>query len=251
MTPNDLIRIAMKNAGVLATGENALPEDYNDIFIMLNAMLAQWTQQRWLVYHLVDVFITSTGAQSYTVGVGGDFNIVRPDRIQKAYVRMNNQGLSNPTDYSLMQLEAHEDYIDISLKSLVSFPSAIFYDATPHLGTVYIWPIPSSKFDIHLLVKENLTQFVDQSSPITLPLEYLDALIWNLAGRIQLMYQIPVSQGIVGLAVQALGVIRTANSRIPNLTLPAGLGRGSGGWSGHGLGGPIEGAFTFDETGMT
>lgn len=64
-------------------------------------MLAQWSRKRWLVFHLVNTALTSTGAQSYSVGPGGDFDMPRPDRLGAAYIRRLISGASNPVDFPL------------------------------------------------------------------------------------------------------------------------------------------------------
>jgi hypothetical protein len=61
--------------------------DWDTAFSMLNGMVSQWQRRRWLVPNLVDTWTNSTGAQSYTVMPGGDFDIPRPDRIESAFAR--------------------------------------------------------------------------------------------------------------------------------------------------------------------
>jgi hypothetical protein len=97
-----------------------MAEDANDALTLLNAMLAQWQRKRWLVYSLDDVSFPATGQPSYTVGVGQNINIQRPDRIEAAFVRLVNGPQS--VDYPLDLLSSREDYNDIALKSLETFP---------------------------------------------------------------------------------------------------------------------------------
>jgi hypothetical protein len=89
-TPLDIIQLALKDAGAIGIGQTPLTEDVNDSFQRLNWMVSTWARKRWLIWHLVDVAKVSTGAQSYTVGPGGDFNLAsRPDKLHAAYVRFN------------------------------------------------------------------------------------------------------------------------------------------------------------------
>ena len=67
-TPQDIIRAALKKAGVLGVGQSALAEDTNDAYDDMQDMLGQWQRKRWLIWHLVDYSVLSTGAQSYSVG---------------------------------------------------------------------------------------------------------------------------------------------------------------------------------------
>lgn len=224
MTPNDLIIQALKKAGVLGVGQTAAAEDVNDAFLDLNMMLAQWQRKRWLVYHLVDVATPSTGAQSYSVGIGGDFNVARPDRLEAAFFRQTVQSQPAQIDYPLEILEAREDYDALALKQLTAFPSAIFYDAAFPTGAVYPWPIPQAAlYEIHLTVKAQLGQLAALAVPINLPPEYQAALLWNLAARLRPSYQMPPDPTITTLALDALNIISNANAQVPRLRLPADL----------------------------
>src|SRR3569832_53347 len=128
MTPVDYIRLALKAANVVGIGQTADAEDTNDCFILLQAMLNQWSMKRWLVPNEVDSALTSTGASSYTVGTGGAFNITHPDRIEAAYIRLLPVNNAQPVDIPLAVIDAHEDYATITCKSITGFPVACFYD---------------------------------------------------------------------------------------------------------------------------
>lgn len=224
-TPNDIIQQALKKAAVLGVGQTPLAEDTNDAYSDLQDMLGQWQRKRWLIWHLVDYSFTSTGATSYTVGPGGNFNISpRPDRIESAFFRQVIQSQPNQIDYPLSIIEAREDYNLISLKQLSTFPQYVFYDSGFPTGTLYPWPLPTASiYSIHITVKETLSQFTSLSQTISLPLEYFAALKFNLAIRLRQAYQLPADPVLIGLAKDSLNLIRNANVQIPRLQMPADL----------------------------
>lgn len=225
-TPLDIINLALKNAGVLGVGQSAQAEDTNDAFTLMNFMLAQWSRKRWLVYHLIDVAFTSTGAQSYTVGPGQQFNCTRPDRIEAAFFRQVIPSQPNLIDYPLEIIESRETYNNIALKTLTSFPNYVFYDSAWPIGFLYPWPLPQADlYQVHISVKETLTQFTSLGQQINLPPEYYAALLYNLGERLIPMYKLPPDPILTGLAKDALAVIRASNVQIPRLTLPAELVR--------------------------
>lgn len=224
-TAGDIVNLALKAAGVLGVGQTALAEDSNDALTLMNQMIYQWRRKRWLIYHLVDTSFTCTGAQSYTVGAGGNFNITRPDRIEAAYFRQLIPSSPNQVDYPLQILESREDYSRISLKMLGSFPSFIWYDAAYPLGSVYPWPLPSSLYELHILTKDTLSSFANLATSIAIPEEYHAALLWNLAARLAPMYQKSPDPSVIALAKDSLNLIRTANAQIPRLTMPLSLVR--------------------------
>lgn len=226
-TPQEIITQALKKSGVLGVGQTALAEDINDGFTDLNDMLAQWQRKRWLVYHLITMSFTSTGAQSYTIGPSGNFNVTqRPDKIDSAFFRQINTTSPNQVDYPLKIIDAREDYNRISLKGLVTFPEYLFYDTAYPMGLIYPWPvIQSGLYELFITIKEQLTAFTSLAQSIILPPEYMAALKWNLAARLRPSYQMPADPQIIGLAKDSLNVIRNANAQIPTLKMPAALTR--------------------------
>lgn len=98
-TPQDIINQAMLDAGVLGVGQTALAPDIADAFTRLNWMVSQWARKRWLIWQLITLSKISTGAQSYTVGPGGDFDISqRPDKLESAFLRQYPQaGTPSPS----------------------------------------------------------------------------------------------------------------------------------------------------------
>jgi hypothetical protein len=226
-TPQEQINFGLRAIGVLGTGQTALPEDYQDAFAALNGMVAGWNAKRWLVYHLVDVSVPTTSQISYTVGPGGDFNVARPTRLEAAYLRQFINSSPNHVDYPLTILQSREDYSSIALKTLGSWPVAIFYDSDFPVGSVFPWPIPNQAgFELHLILKATLRQFDSYVQSINLPDEYTEAIWTNLAIRLSSIYPgSTLTEQVIGLAKASLETIRTANAQIPRMELPTGLVR--------------------------
>lgn len=225
-TPYDIINQALKKSGVLGVGQTAQAEDINDALADLNDLLSMWNVERWLVYHLVTVSVLSTGAQSYTVGNGQDFDVARPDRIESAFLRLVNATEPNQVDYPLQIIESREDYDLISLKRLGTFPTHIFYDSDYPVGRAYPWPIPQANmYEVHISLKQHLSAFTSIYQDVSLPAEYINALKWNLAERLRPSYQLPRDEQVSAFARGSLAVIRGANAQIPSLLMPNDLTR--------------------------
>ena len=227
----DLISLALKDAGVLGVGQVPLAEDSNDSLARLNMMVSQWNRRRWLVFNLVDSYLQCTGAQSYTVGPGGDFNIARPASVNAAFMRMqpgpNGQPGPSSVDYNLEMIDAREDWNKIQVKGISSFSYYCFYDSGYPLGRVYFWPVPQSIYEIHITTMAPISQFTALNQAINLPPEYYEALLYNLMQRLRVGYRLPPDEEINGLARAALQTIRTSNTQVPRLSVPNDLkGRG-------------------------
>jgi len=222
MTPADLIALALVDAGIVGQGQIASAEDTNNAFTRLNWLISQWARKRWLVWHLIDVVKTSTGALSYSVGPGQDFDTSRPDRIESAFARQILPSQGNPIDYPMQLIQSREDYNLISMKTLGTWPSAVFYDSGYPTGTVFFWPLPASgQFDLHITVKQPLDQFTGLTETISFPPEYEAALLHNLVVRLRSAYQLQPDPVQVNLAKEALSVLRSSNAQIPTLRMPS------------------------------
>lgn len=153
-TARDFITLAMKEAGVLGLGQSLNAEDINDGLTLLNRMLAQWQKRRWLVPNLYDVSAIGNGAKSNLIGPGQYYNAARPDKIQAAYFKqLNGGGGSSQVSYPLTPIWSYEDYSRIALKDLQAWPQYYFYDAAFPYGNVFIWPVPTSAYEVHLICK--------------------------------------------------------------------------------------------------
>ena len=221
MNALDLIRLALRDAQVNGVGQTPSDEENNDTFLHLNAMLAQWSRKRWLVFHLADVSRVATGAASYSLMTGGDFDTPRTDRIESAFVRWITS--NPPIDTPLAIIDAREDWNRITMKTLAAGgpPTAVFYDSGFPAGTLNFWPIPAAGlYELHVSVKAELSQISSMTDELVLPGEYLDAVLYNLAKRARVMFGEAPDQGLDSLAKGALNTLRQANAQIPLLQMP-------------------------------
>lgn len=236
-TARDIVTLASKQAGVLGVGQTLLAEDVSDIFTLLSQMLSQWQIRRWLVPALMDISMPGNNAVSNTVGIGGYWNIPRPNDIKGAYIVQLNTG-TTPVSLQCRKIFSYEEYIEISVKELNSLPDHFFYDAqwAGGLGNLFFWPVPNPTYETHILVEAQLNFPLAVTNPPTngtgldtvfsLPPEYLEAILYNLSLRISAMYQMEPTDQVVKLAKVALNSIRVNNTQIPKLKMPAALRKG-------------------------
>jgi hypothetical protein len=222
-TVNDLLTLALIDSGVLGAGQLPQAEDLNNALKRINMMIAQWNRKRWLVYHLIDVTVTTSGAQTYTIGPGMNFNTPRPDRLEDGcFLRQIASAGVQQIDYPLQLLSSREDYNRIRLKTMGTWPSIIFYDSGWPTGLIYAWPVPqANQYELHILVKSQLNQLTNLTDTINLPPEYEAALLYNLQVRLRAAYRMPTDPVIIELAKEALNVIRGANVQVPTMRMPA------------------------------
>lgn len=226
----DIIVRAMRLAGVIGVGQSMSSDDAQTAMDALTDILAQWQVQRWLVYGQVTAQIVATGQMAYTIGPGQDFNMVRPDRIESAYMRFFNTGVVT-VDRPLALIQSREDYNALTLKNLGSIPNSVYYDNTFPNGSLYFWPVPMAgqsqlfvSTKIALPIISGLTQLLD------MPPEYISALRFELASLLKVEYTMPPDAKLEAMLIKAKSVLRNANAQIPVLNIPRGVPGGRGGW---------------------
>lgn len=230
-TLGDLCTEALRECGYIGVGQTPLAEDLNGAWARLQWMLQSWERQRWLVYRLENFSVTSTGATTYTIGPGGDIdtgvNSVRPNRLEYAFLRQLTQGQPNNIDYPLVILQAREDYDQIALKQLQSFPGWIFLDTAWPLGVVYPWPVPqASIYAVHVTIRTQLPfAFATQADVFNIPYEYYAAMLYNLGMALRSKYQMGSFPGdqLPIKAKESKAILRPSNAQIGKLSMPADL----------------------------
>ena len=253
-TVGDICNAALKECGAIGVGQTPLAEDTNDAWARLQWMLQQWERQRYLIYHLVTLSVVSTGAQTYSVGPGGNIDTqgslspfnsqfnsqfgpgkaltARPAKLESAYLnQIGNLSSPNIVSFPMEILQSMEDYNRIRLKQLQSFPGFVFLDPTWPLATLYPWPVPAASiYQLFITVLEQLPiSFVTLATKINLPYEYYAAMLYNLAMRLRPKYGIRPGRFVVdelpNLARDSLRVLRQANAQIARLVMPKDLQR--------------------------
>lgn len=233
-----LLTDALVTAGVVGLDESIEPPVINKALAIANRMIAQWQHERYMVYQLVDYGFTSTGANTYTVGAGLNYNInPRPDRLEFAFLRqMSGNGApppnagTQPFDWPLEVIDAYEDYAAIRLKTLGTFSAAVFYDPGWPVGVLHPWPVPQSGiYELHIVCKQTLHRFGSLQETVMFPPEYEAALEWCLARRYKVGFQLPRDPDLNILAAQGKNIIRKANTQIPTLRYPPELMRNGDG----------------------
>ena len=208
--------LALKDANALGEGEAASAEMIADAFSTLQQMLAMWQIDNLLVYAQVSSSFVPTGATSYTVGALGTVAITRPEKIDYAFYRYGT------TDTPINILPSYEEYQGIASKTQAGEPSHLFYLPSYSLGTLYLYPQPSTG-TVHLVRQERLPSLSTQADTITLPPECVLPLRLSLAELYSTVFQTPLPPGIPVLADRARASLRRLNLRINELSMPSGL----------------------------
>lgn len=211
MQVQDIINGALRLIGVIAAGEGGSPEELADGFISLQEMLGEWQTDGLMIYATrKDLLNLSNGTQTYTVGVGGTFNIPRPVAIKSAAIITGAGGFSIP-----LQLIGPDDWTRLTEKSITGqVPLKMYNDWQYPLSNFSFWPIPGSptpQLDMYSWFP--LNTFVALTDTFDMPPGYEMAIRANLGIFMAPEYGRPVSQETMLAATDA-------KSKLGNLNRP-------------------------------
>jgi hypothetical protein len=75
-------------------------------------------------------------------------------------------------------------------KTSTSEPIAVYYDPQLGNGRLYVWPSPISGYSLKFSVQQYIEDFDAASNEPYFPVEWLEALVYNLAVRLCPKYEV-------------------------------------------------------------
>lgn len=211
----DIITGAARLVGAIFKSETLDSDEANEGLNLLNEMLDSWSNDDLLTYALVTENFSLTGASSYTIGSGGNFNTTRPINIASAVVRYAT------IDYPLDIISQLEYQTEIPNKTLTApIPQFLTYDNNYPLGTIKIYAIPTSGSTLYLQSNKPLSNLAALTTTVDLPPGWKEALKNNLALRLAPEYGVEVPADVRLNANLSKGAIKraiSANNPLPFL----------------------------------
>lgn len=139
----DIIRRTVTALGIIEPGEYAGWADANkdDALERLNNMVSIWRTQFGTVYAVErNVFPLVSGKQTYTIGVGGDFNVVRPITIPAAGLLLSGLGSAKSATITrsgyVATVTATAHGLSIGSETLIQGANEIAYNGMQTVQTV-------------------------------------------------------------------------------------------------------------------
>ena len=220
-TALDIIRRAMRLAGVYSIGEEPSADETAAGLMALNGMIGTWANETLMIYaHTIDTVPLVAGTALYTLGETGTVVTTRPiQALDMSYVVYQNISYTVP----LMTIE---QYNSIPFKAQTAqFPWCLWYEDTYPNGSLTVYPTPLESSTLNFTSKKQLAGFTSLTDAVSLPPGYFDALCFNMA-----VYWGPEFDGVSippQLLQQAINtkrpIKRTTTDRLPMAVPAAGL----------------------------
>jgi len=203
-----IINRALLLISAIGKGQVVPADEAQDGLVTLNSMLSSWSVDGLLVFNETrEILPLTIGKTSYTIGVGGDFNTLKPKDILSAFVRIGSY------DYNLTKKDSIEYGAIINKTIGGAYPSIYNYIPNDPLGIINILDFPSQAMNLHLYSNKALTSFINLTTDVTLGDGYERAIVYNLALEIAPEYQVAPSMGVINIAGNALRIIKDYNAK--------------------------------------
>lgn len=206
-TALDIIVGAAKLIGVVFKSETLDDDEAQDGLTALNDLLDSWSNDNLSTYAYTLESFPLTNMPSFTMGIGGDFNTVRPINIATAVLRFAT------VDYDLDIITLDEYQTEIPVKSISSpIPQVLAYDNNYPLATIRIYPVPQSGSTLFLQSNKPLANLSSLTASVDLPPGWKRALKSNLSIDLAPEYGVEVPPTVIEMAKNSLGAIRRATA---------------------------------------
>lgn len=180
----------------------------------------------------VNATASSSGADSFSYTVPGDFPIPRPLRITHGFTRFNN------LDFTLDVKQTESQYTEILFKAQPGpWPTVAWYNDQFPYGILNVYQTPSNSSALHLFTDTILSNLT-LNQVIVMPQGYSRCLKWILCKEICAEYGYPLTDAIKTNAQESRDWIKALNAQPANVSrYDRALSRGNrpdGGWVFHG-----------------
>lgn len=149
----------------------------------------------------------STGLDSVTFTVPGDFPIQRPLRITHGFTRFN------ALDFTLDVCQTESQYTEILYKAQPGpWPTVAWYNNTFPYGLLNVYQTPGNSAEVHLFT-DTLLSNLTLTQVLVMPQGYARMLKWLLAKELCAEYGFPLTEAIKTNAQEARDFVKALNAR--------------------------------------
>jgi hypothetical protein len=205
MDTSEVIKTAFRLNGV-----NTIDDDNLALGLtLLNAMLASWGVEGLSIpcFTKEDLALSS-GKGIYTIGLVGELATARPNRITDAYIKDSNNHY-----HPLVVHNNAQEYFNQGIRNVSNIPHEIFYDPSYPLGTIYFDSLPDNSYILELHSEKNFENLKTLGAILSVPPEYYEAILYNLAVRVSIALDNQPSQYVANVANLSKGNLENKNAK--------------------------------------
>lgn len=220
-TGREICAQALRLVNIIDPTETPDADQLRDTFEVLADVVEELSINRQLIYRVVrSVQVLSSGAATYTIGLGGTFNVPRPLWIDDVGV-IPDINATPVLERNIGPVLVQAQYDAIADKAATSqFPTRAFYDfqydpaLAVGLGNIFVWPTPTvSVARLVLYLPTPIPAFDTLNTNYTFPPGYRRLIKYKTAAEMCGVYERPVPSRVERTLVRAEADIKRANFR--------------------------------------
>jgi hypothetical protein len=225
---------ALRKAGVtIGPGRTPSPAQFQDAFDELNRLTGSLNCDRLFIYTIDSaLYPLDPPKPTYTIGLSDDptvlvdFNVPRPQLIESANLVTGQSG-SGALRYPLA-IVTDLQWAKIRYQTLPNtIPTILYNDRAAPVSTLYLWGQPAPGQSLELFTWHQVPLVQSLTDMACVPMQYIDALVLNLACRIAPQFQRPLDPLVLAQARESLMRLESINAPQPILDV-SGLCQGRG-----------------------
>ena len=178
-TADRIIRYAYMDSGIVAKQADPNSEQLAEGMNRLNDMINLWQTQGLKLWLVSDTPVTLTaGINKYVFSPTGNVVMTKPLQVLQGYWL---DAFNNRTPINVL---SWEEWLRLSNATSQGAINSYFVDKQATHLDVYFWNTPDSNAALgtaHVLLKQQVTNFVSLTDTMNFPLEWAIALRWGLA----------------------------------------------------------------------
>jgi hypothetical protein len=197
VTRDQIILAALRKLGAIepadttSTIESAMVTNAS---MALNLLIKMWAVDGLKLWTIDEYTLPLVASQtSYTIGPSGcNLTAIKPLKLIQAFVR--NKTVTPNIDIPL-QIFSKQEYNMLGSKASTGLANTCFLDPRVTSSTLYVYLTPTAftatNYEIHLVVQHVMNDITAGSDVPQFPVEWMQALVWNLADQLAIEYSVP------------------------------------------------------------
>lgn len=175
LTAREIATQAMKELGLISSGEEPTAEELADIIVRLNAMLKTWGVEGNLFREASGTVVVPGGTGAGTLPAG-----VR----DVVSVRL----VVSATNHRSLQRWNRAQWYQLPNRSATGTPTVFYNTQGLAQDAIYVWPVPTADSTLHLDYYRAPEAVTGAAQTLDVPQDWLEAVIYGLAARIAGMF---------------------------------------------------------------
>ncbi len=232
MTSRTLIKASLRKLGVLAVGEQPSADEAMDALHALNLLLEAWNTDGLSVYATSRAVVTLTADDGeYSIGSGGDIDVVQPIRIHRAAVIAAGSTREAP-----VEILTQDEWAQRQDKTTTGLPYQLHLQRgiAAGLGALFLYPIPADAHTLVLYLGSQLAAIPENDAGLStdyeLPPGYGLALEAALAVVLAPEFGVSVSPELATIATGAYAQLKRSNLEPATMRIDEALSGCGGRW---------------------